>query len=150
MRNARQALRLACVFGAALLAGFPAQAGEGKRHAVDMTAVMLDDNGRPAADFSAREEKDEADPLCRKCPRLTLGRAVAQALFAAFPEDRDTAEQKWARAALAQRVRNDPAAVLTAEEIAVVKKQLGKAFGGVLLMQAYPLLDPNAKAPEVK
>lgn len=125
-----------------------AWAGEAKpRHTVDMTQVLLDDSGRPAPDLSVREEDD---PRCAKCPRLTLGRAVAQALFAAFPEDKDSAEQKWARAALADRIKADKAAALTVEEVAVIKRQLGKAFGGVLLMQAYPALDPNAKTPEVK
>lgn len=135
-----------------LLSVFGAAAAEEHkvRRTVDMTQVLLDDIGRPAADVSAREGKEEDDPRCAKCPRLTLGRAVAQALFAAFPEDRDQAEQKWARAALAQRIKADPKATLTAEEVAVIKRQLGRAFGGVLLMQAYPLLDPNAKPPEVK
>ncbi len=32
----------------------------------------------------------------------------------------------------------------------VVKRLLGKAYGGVVLMQAYPLLDPNAMPPAVK
>jgi hypothetical protein len=39
---------------------------------------------------------------------------------------------------------------LSAGEIAVIKRELGKAFGSAILVQAYPLLDPNAKPPEVK
>jgi hypothetical protein len=131
---------------AALLLAGPARAADGR--SVDMTAVLHDESGRPARDVLARLPGD-AD--CAHCPVLTLGRAAAHALFAAFPDERELpADQKWARAVLAARIENDTAARLDAEEIAVIKRLLGKAYGGVVLMQAYPLLDPNARPPAVK
>lgn len=126
---------------------------------INMTQIMLDDRGKPAPDLSAKEplprgpdgkEIVDPDPTCNKCPRLTLGNAVAQSLFATFRDETVDPQQKWARAVLAQRIRNEQKATLTAEEIAVVKRQIGKAFSGIILMQAYPLLDPNSKVPEVK
>lgn len=123
----------------------PAAAGDG---AIDMTFVLHDEAGRPAKDTLMATPDDAA---CTHCPALTLGRAVAHALFASFPDEREIgAEQKWARAVLAQRIRDDRAVRLDADEIAVVKRLLGKAYGGVVLMQAYPLLDPNARPPAVK
>lgn len=147
------------LFGGMLAAFFvagPALAGEPAKpgHLVDMTAVLMDDAGRPARDTFAKEPvpagKEDADPKCDKCPVLRLGLAVSHALFAAFPDDKDSPDQKWARAVLAQRVKEEKAAQLSAEEISVIKRQLGRAYGGIVLMQAFPLLDPNAKPPEVK
>lgn len=124
------------------------------QHAVDMTKIMLDEQGKPAKDVMAKDPATpgmpDPDPRCDRCPMLTLGVAISHALFASFQQDKDTAEQKWARAVLAQRIRDDPQAALTADEISIIKRQLGQAYGGVLLMQAYPLLDPNAKPPAVR
>jgi hypothetical protein len=145
-------MRVAIAVALALLV-MPAWAEDKPTRTVDMTQVLTDESGTPAPDFSKKERVDtgrpDPDPRCDQCPRLTLGRAVSQSLFAIYPEDKD-AEQRWARAVLGHRVRDDPAAVLTSEEVTVIKRQMGKAFGGVVLMQAYPMLDPNAAPPTVK
>lgn len=123
-------------------------------YVVDMTNVLMGEDGRPARDVFAKgpvaQGKEDPDPTCEKCPVLSLGLAVSHALFATFSQDSDTPDQKWARAVLAQRIKSEKAAQLSAEEISVIKRQLGKTYGGVVLMQAFPMLDPNAKPPEVK
>lgn len=112
---------------------------------VDMTTVLRDENGHPA--------KDALDCTDGKCPVLTLGRAASHALFARLPEDeKDPAQgdHAWARGVLAQRIRDDKAAKLSAEEISVIKQRLGEAYGAVIIMQAYPMIDPGAPVPALK
>jgi len=116
--------------------------------AIDMTVALNDEQGRPAKDVLAR---DADDATCAHCPVLTLGHAIAHALYAMFPDEKtEPQDQKWARGVLAQRIKDDKAAVLSSEEITVIKRELGKAYGPAILVQAYPLLDPNAKPPQVK
>lgn len=114
---------------------------------IDMTVTMLDERGAPMKDpFQLTRD----DPECAKCGPLTLGHAIAHALF--YPEKGDalTGDQKWARGVLAQRVRDDKASELSSEEVTVIKKALAQVFGGIVLVQAYPMLDPNAKPPKVQ
>jgi hypothetical protein len=147
-------LILAAIIVGSSLSVFIVTAWAESGYIVDMTTVLMGEDGRPARDVFAKDPvakgQEDPDPRCEKCPALRLGVAVSHALFASFPEDHDTPDQKWARAVLAQRVSEEKAAQLTAEEVAVIKRQLGKAYGGIVLMQAFPLLDPNSKPPEVK
>lgn len=113
---------------------------------IDMTAALLDENDKPIPDQAGIQRVEEL----AAAPALTLGRAVMHALFATLPEERDVSpEEKWARAALAMQIRDDPAAELTAEQIAKIKRLLGRIYGGLIIMRAFPLLDPNAKVPEL-
>jgi hypothetical protein len=139
-------LSVAAVTALALTAALSAGAAEEGR-AVDMTAPLHDEFGRDARDTL---EQGKEDPDCARCPPLTLGRACAHALFASFPDEQVAPDQKWARAVLATRIRDDNAAHLDADEIAVIKRLVGKVYGGIVLMQIYPMLDPNAKPPAVK
>lgn len=107
---------------------------------VDMTIVLTDENHRPIKD-----QLDGATP-----GDLTLGHAVAHALFFVSGDEKDvTPEQKWAWAVLADKIKDDPHAVLTNAEGALIYKRLGKLYNGVVLMRAMPLLDPNRKPPSI-
>lgn len=118
---------------------------------IDMTQVVLDQNGRPAPDVQAREPipagQQDTDPYCTKCPRLTVGHAIMEGLFAI--EQGETADKKWADGMLATRIKDNKDAILNADEVAEIKKKLVNA-GAVLIMQIFPLIDPNAKPPAVK
>ena len=128
------------------LAGLSAAAAP-PGHTIDMTMVLQDEAGKPAKDTLVSEAKGDRD--CANCPNLTLGAAVAHSLFATYPDERElSGEDKWARARLAQRVKEDKAAALTANEVTLIKRLLAKAYGPIVLLQAYPVLDPNAKPPE--
>jgi hypothetical protein len=154
------------------LLALPALAAEIPVHTVDMSAVLNGPDGVPLKDGAnntelARDEKGapkpveggylKADPECAKCPVLTLGRAVANALMA---PDRDAPDQMWPRGELAARIRplgkdgerhDDPAATPSAKETEVMIKLLKKTYPSpVVLMQAIPRLDPNAKAPDLQ
>lgn len=114
---------------------------------IDMQAILTDENDKPIVDQTGIQRVEDL----AGAPPLTLGRAVMHALFATLPEERDLpAEEKWARAALAMKVRDDPAVELTVEQVAKIKKLLGRLYGGLIIMRAFPLLDPNEKVPELK
>jgi len=112
---------------------------------IDMTVVLHDDAGKPIADQYVQTSDD---PSCSKCGSLTLGHAVAHALFAAFPDEKDlSGEQKWARGVLAEQIKNEPKAQLSSAQIVVIKALVGKLYNGVIVTQIFKLLDPNATPP---
>jgi hypothetical protein len=85
------------------------------------------------------------------CPILTLGHAIEHVLYANFKEDAALdPKMKAARARLAEHIADNPAAKLTAPQIALIETLLGRVYGGLILSQTYALLDPNAELPEVK
>jgi hypothetical protein len=119
---------------------------------VDMTIVLKDEYGNPIKDnFGVDSAKD---PRCEECKPLTAGHAISHSLFIpltdARGQDNETAEQKWANAALAMRIRDNPAAILSAAEVKRIEEHIGKTTGAIIIMQIFPLIDPNAKVPEVK
>lgn len=147
-RGAFARLGFLAAIGAAFVFAAVARAQEAKPWTVDMTAVLTDENGSVIKDewLRPRDEKD-----CSKCPDLTLGAAVAHALFYVAPEERDvTGEQKWAWSALAVRIKTDPTAKLTHAEAALIYQRLGRLYSGVVLLRAMPLIDPNLEVPKVK
>src|SRR5581483_3957803 len=124
-----------------------AQAQTRPDHAIDMTAVLNDEHGRPVKDTLAMlpdgrpcvaPAKPGEAPNLDACPPLTLGHAIAHVLYADLPGDKVTGDQKFAYAVLAQKIADDKAAALTVGEIAVIKRRLGEAYSGVILAQAYP------------
>jgi hypothetical protein len=115
---------------------------------IDMTTVILDEKDKPIKDVI---DKDPADTNCVKCLDLTVGHAIAHALFfVAADESGVTAEQKWSWAVLAERVRDDKAATLTAPQAALIEKRLGKLYGGLVMLRVMPMIEPNRKPPEIE
>lgn len=115
---------------------------------IDMTVFIVDENGKALKDPM---DVDVADPNCLKCRNLTLGHAIARALFATLPGDEKTDPlQKWARSELAKRIMDSKEAVLTSNEITAIKRQIGSVYGGLVLGQIYPVIDPNVKVPDVQ
>jgi hypothetical protein len=115
---------------------------------IDMTKVILDERHKPIKDAL---DRDPSDVNCDKCPELTIGSAVAHALFYVEADEKDiSSEQKWAWAALAERIRDNKAATLTNGQLNVIEKRLGKLYGGIVLLRVMPVLDPNRKPPEVE
>jgi hypothetical protein len=126
-----------------LLISSPALANQ-----IDFGHVLLDENGKPAKDPAGQTADD---PQCVKCPDFTLGIAAAHALVAQLPDERDLDPlQKWARGDMAMRLKQGKVHELSAEEVAVIKRLIGKIYGPWVVMQTYPLLDPGSKPPEVK
>lgn len=120
---------------------------QAQERTVDMTTVLMDQDGQPIKDEF--ERKGASD--CSLCPNLTLGMAAAHALFYISQDEKDvTPEQKWSYAVFAESIRKNKAAKLSAPESDLLYKRLGKLYGGIVLMRAMPLIDPNRKPPEIK
>jgi len=137
---------------ALIAALFPCSAEEAKKQwTVDMTTPLFDEAGVPIKDgFNRNPTENKADPDCSNCPQLTVGDAVAHALFFIQQGESVTPEQKWSWAILAEKVRKDKAAALNAAQADLIYKRLGILYSGAILMKAMPLIDPNRQPPEVK
>lgn len=110
---------------------------------VDMTTVITDENHHPI--------KDQLDPGEGKNNDLTLGHAIAHALFFVNSDEKDvTPEQKWAWAVFADKIKDDAHAQLTNTQGDLIYKRLSKLYNGVVLMRAMPLVDPNRKPPVIE
>lgn len=110
-----------------------------KQGVIDFTQVLIDPlSGAPILIPGPGEG---GKPIA-----LTLGRAAAQALFFEEPDSRATGEDRFRRGALAYRIKDDASAVLTVEEVALVKKQIGRAFLAGVVHAAWTILDPAHKA----
>lgn len=115
---------------------------------IDMTHVLVDDNGKPVIDLLMR---DQGDPDCKLCGSLTLGAAIAHALTWTSEEDKNlTWEQRFARGFLAKKIRNDPKAKLSAGEVSVIERLLSRLYGAQILEQAISILDPGLQPPTIK
>ena len=107
--------------------------------AADFSAVIQDADGKPMAKCS------ENTPAC--AVPTTLGDVASAALFATFPDENDarnplSAAEKVKRAALALRIRSAGNVDMTAEETALIKSVVGKAYSPIIVYRAWALLDP--------
>ena len=97
------------------------------------------------------KESSKDDPACAKCDDLTLRVAAYYALTFSFPDEQNlSGDQKWARGELATKIMRNPSVQLTVEELDLLKKCVGKFWGTEVVTAIYPILDPNAKPPEIK
>lgn len=128
-------MKLATAIVVAILAINPA-------FAIDFTKPITNMDGTAATD------KDGKVP--EKAP--TLGSVCESALLAQYADERDpvsgketiTAEDKYARWKLAGKMQGKDV-TLTAEELALIKKLVGKAYAPLIVGQAWSLLDPGVK-----
>jgi hypothetical protein len=106
----------------------------------------------PSTDFCPQMHQNRPqDVTCRACSIFTVGTAISRALNSVFQDEQQLAgDQKWARSILADRVKTDKSARLTAAETDLIQKLVGKAYGGQIIKQIIPLIDPNHKPPEIK
>jgi hypothetical protein len=141
----------ACVLALLIVNIVSAALADTAPNVIDMTAVLTSDDGQPIPDIS---DMTPEDPGCKKCRPLTLGLAAYHGLLAVTATEQHdglpTPEDKWGRGALAVRVKTDPHATLSVEEIALIKARIGIIYGGMVILKAYPLLDPAAVPPKIK
>ena|SRR5271166_7006791 len=137
--------RLFSIIAAALMLGLAVPAGATE---VDFGYVLTNEDGVPVKDIFA-QKKDDTE--CDHCPPMTLGLAAAHALVMQLQDEHDLDPlQKWARGVLAMKVRDGRKVEISVEEAATIKRLIGKVFGSVVIMQAFPMLDPSEKPPPVK
>ena len=118
-----------------------------QQRTVDMTVVLHDAHGQPFPDCIKLSDDGKN---CAKFQPLTLGAAIATALYDTYPNEQIDGKQKWARGILAQRIEFQKDAQLTAEEVSTIKELVGKAYGVLVVMQVYPAIDPNDKPDTLK
>lgn len=116
--------------------------------AINMTKPLMDEKGKPLINGF---EATPTDPKCDKCPVLTIGSAISHALNGQYDDERGLdGGQKWARSALAERIAGQKDAHLTAKEADTIEKLVERAYGGLVIKQIVPLIDPNKKVPELQ
>ena len=111
------------------------------------TPAMAIDFTQPITNLDGSEIKDaDGKPVVS-----TLGRVAEQALLAVYADERDqsgketiTPEEKFKRWKLASKVQGKDVN-LSIEELALLKKLIGKAFPPLIVGQAWKLLDPGVK-----
>jgi len=115
--------------------------------AIDFNAIMMDEADQPILDCpNDAQGCVPGTEAWAKARKVTLGMIVSKALFASYPDEQQLpADEKWNRAALAMRVRDGKDVKLTVEEIALIKKLVGKAYSPLLVYRAFTLLDPGQK-----
>jgi hypothetical protein len=78
---------------------------------------------------------------------VTLKQVAVNALFAALPNEREiSGEEKLKRYQLALRINKGGKIILTAEELSLIKKMIGKSFSTLVSGQAWMLLE--GESPE--
>lgn len=105
-------------------------------HKIDFTQVLIDQDGATMAECVD-------PPDCKAKRDITLGSVAMRSLAA--PEQSITPEESLKRGQLALSVYKSPGAELTAEEIALIKKQVAKTYGPLVVARVFPMLDPAVK-----
>jgi hypothetical protein len=115
---------------------------------VDMTAVLKDERGGELKDCAQYAADNRT---CERYVAVTLGAAIAHALFAQFPDELSlSGEQRWARGELATRIAKATTMQLAVEDIVIIKRCVGKAYPPLVVAQIYPVIDPNAEPPKLQ
>jgi hypothetical protein len=128
----RIALAFAIIFSTAAFA-----ADEPRK--INFTEVLTDQDGfvmTECADIPAPKSED----VCKVHRPITLGMLAMRALAA--PEQGIAADESLKRGQLAISVYKSEGAQLTVEEIALIKKQIAKFFGPLVVVKTFALLDP--------
>lgn len=115
---------------------------------IDMTVLIVDEQGHT---MKYQGEASADDPDCKKCSQLTLGKAISFALNTSFQDERNMpGDQRWARSILADRIRSEKAANLTAKEVSTIETVVEKLYSGQIIKQIVPRIDPNRKVPDLQ
>jgi hypothetical protein len=104
--------------------------------AVDFTTKLTQIDGSPFLDGAGKPEEKQT----------TLATIAVNALLAAYPDEQTPplpAEEKVKRFALAEKVQLHPSdAQLTVDEVALIKKLIGKGYPALVVGEAWRVLDP--------
>jgi hypothetical protein len=103
---------------------------------------MIDAFGKTIPDGSQAKTDD---PKCEKCAPLTLGTVVATALLSDRKDETGmSALDKAKRGALAMRMLDNKAAVLTPAQVVEIEKLL-TVWPTIIITRALPMIDPTVK-----
>ncbi|MCC6172080.1 MAG: hypothetical protein IT481_08630 [Gammaproteobacteria bacterium] len=97
-------------------------------HAIDFTVVLQDLDGQPMQNGGKA---------------MTLGDTVAHALLSPYAGEESIAgEEKIRRFELARKLRGAVDPALTAEDVALIKKLVAKAFAPLVVGRVWEIVDP--------
>lgn len=130
-----------------------AQQKDTAKFTIDFTAKLIGYNGdalfRPADDCAGKDKSGNPKIAGVTCGKddLTLGMVAIDALEAPLESDRnEDFTKKLDRDRLARRIYHNPAASLSAEEIALIKDRIAKYWASAAVAGAAgPLLDPSLR-----
>lgn len=107
---------------------------------IDFTTVLKDQDEKPLQDTMAMQANGEI------VIALTLGRAASHSLNMQHQDEQNlSGEDKFKRGKLAFEIRDNVSAVLKAEEISLIKRQIAKLYTPIVVYRAWPLLDAGEK-----
>ena len=101
-----------------------------------MTPVFAHDFSVALTDFNGRPLATEGGPA------LTLREAVTTALVAPYKDETPSGMEKVRRWQLAMKIQATHDIELTADDIALVKSLVAKAYGPMIVGQVWSILDP--------
>lgn len=110
-------------------------------HEIDFTQALLGING----DELKQCNKTEGDPpKCVELVSMTLGDVALYGLMVPSDDERNLdPKKKFERDRLARRIYKNAHAMLSPEDVALIKERIGKTASVVQVGAAWPLLDPT-------
>lgn len=100
---------------------------------IDFSTVMCDIKGNPIKESTEENAKD-----------VTLSTISCTALLNSYPDEQNLpVVDKLRRYKLASKASDGGEQELSIEEVAELKKIIGKAFPPLMVGRAYEILDPN-------
>lgn len=127
---------LLAVFLAAAIALAPPAAGAGEQlRKIDFTVVLTDVDGKELTECADADDRD-----CKVRRPVTLGIVAMRSLLA--PEQGLAPEESLKRGQLALSLYKSSGAQLTFEEIALLRRQIAKVYGPLVVARAFAVLSP--------
>lgn len=112
---------------------------------IDFTQELKGIGGLPLIECKAQLVPGQTCPA-DQVRKLTLGDISTAALEVNLDEDRGLSpNDKFQHDQLARKIYGNSSVALSAEDIALIKNRIGKAFGPAQVGAAWPLLDPSVK-----
>lgn len=134
-------MRRLCVFVVLSLLFTPAVFAEPTARKFDFTQIMKDQDGSDMWECVEYNDKEQRECKARKA--VSLGAVVFKALSA--PEQNIPLEESFKRGKLAMEIYKGKDVSLSAEDIVLVKKQVAKVFGPIVVYRVVQILDPEGK-----
>lgn len=104
---------------------------------INFTQVIKDQDDQPLQDYITMQTNGNKEIT------LTLGRAVSHSLMTQDQNEQISAEDKFNRGMLAFKIRDCADCEVKAEDIVLMKKQLGKLYSPIVIYRAFPMLDSS-------
>ena len=92
--------------------------------------------------FAAPIKDIKGEPIVENEKPVTLGSVSCQALLATYPDEQNlSGKEKVERFTLAACCSNESEADISVEDVALLKKLIGKAYGPLVVGRAYEIID---------